>query len=145
MNISLRRPLPANVGRLSQLFGEHPEWYAKYGQAGHCGLDYGAPLGTPVLAMHDGVCVTGTSAGGYGNHVRINASRDGKPFFQSLYSHLDSINVCQGQLVKAGDLIGTVGSTGNSTGPHLHMALAIYGMKNPAYSNYIDPIPFRDI
>lgn len=138
MIIKLARPLPDGFGRVSQLFGEHPEWYAKYGQAGHAGLDYAVPLFTPVLATHAGVITLGNDPPGYGLYVRVAG-----PQYTTLYAHLSSTVLLAGARVKAGDVLGLSGSTGNSTGAHLHLGLRVNGMRNPAYSNYIDPAPFR--
>lgn len=85
----------------------------------HRGVDYAAPAGTPVSAAARGVIVRAGWAGGYGNQVRI-AHPDGS---QTSYSHLSSIKVMPGQSVFPGQQVGRVGSTGLSTGPHLHFEL----------------------
>lgn len=81
----------------------------------HAGVDFGAPMGTPVMAALPGQVVAAGDRGGYGLAVIIenNAQRN-------LYAHLSGIAVQPGQTVPAGSVIGWVGSTGNSTGPHLH-------------------------
>lgn len=140
MIISLARPLPETLGRLSQRFGEHPEWYDEFGLAGHNGIDYAVAEGAAVLAAHAGVCSVGMDHSGYGLFVRIDG-----PDYRTLYAHLSAILVTDGQAVECGEQIGTSGNTGNSTGPHLHFGLRVKGMLNPAYGNYIDPVPFRDI
>lgn len=140
MNLSLARPLPIGIGRVSQYFGEHPEWYSKFGQAGHNGIDYATALGTPILAAHNGVCTIGWDRTGYGNYVRIDGD-----VWETIYAHMSLVEVRTGDTVLVGDIIGRVGSTGNSTGNHLHFGARLRGMRNPAYSNYIDPVPFRDI
>ncbi|MEA5618743.1 M23 family metallopeptidase [Cronbergia sp. UHCC 0137] len=82
----------------------------------HAGTDLGAPMGTPVLATAKGQIETADWVGGYGLTVMINhASAQ-----QTLYGHLSEIFVRPGQWVEPGTVIGRVGSTGNSTGPHLH-------------------------
>ena len=84
---------------------------------GHTGIDYGCPLGTPILASADGaVSYTQISNVGYGNDVML-LHPDGN---YTLYAHLGQILVKRWQKVKQGDVIGYSGSTGNSTGPHLH-------------------------
>lgn len=138
MLIKLARPLPDGVGRVSQWFGEHPEWYAKYGLAGHSGIDYAIPVGTSVLAAHAGKIEVGIDLPGYGNFVRVVGAQ-----YTTIYAHLQRISVAQGQRVSVGTILGASGNSGNSTGPHLHIGLRINGMRNPAYGNYIDPVPFR--
>jgi murein DD-endopeptidase MepM/ murein hydrolase activator NlpD len=83
----------------------------------HSGTDLGAPLGTPVLAAYAGQVEVANPMGGYGLTVVLNHN---KPFEETLYGHLSQIFVQPGQWVEQGTVIGRVGSTGNSTGPHLH-------------------------
>lgn len=82
----------------------------------HDGVDFGAPEGTPVLAAQSGRVVFADWMGGYGLTVVIEHS----PTQQTLYAHLSSLVVEPGSWVDAGAIVGKVGSTGNSTGPHLH-------------------------
>lgn len=83
----------------------------------HTGIDYGCPLNTPILASADGsVVFAGWDKTGYGNLV-ILQHPDGRA---TLYAHLNSIHVALGEKVKQGSLLGHSGTTGNSTGPHLH-------------------------
>ncbi|MEH2161247.1 MAG: M23 family metallopeptidase [Nostoc sp.] len=82
----------------------------------HAGTDLGAPTGTPVLAAAAGQVETANWVGGYGLTVILNH----KSAEQTLYGHMSEILVQPGQLVQPGTVIGLVGSTGNSTGPHLH-------------------------
>jgi len=140
MIISLARPLPPDVGRVSQYFGEHPEWYDRFEMAGHNGLDYACPEGTPVLAAHGGVCTVNSDPEGYGLFARVTG-----PDYVTIYAHLRAVRVVAGQPVARGEQIGESGNSGNSTGPHLHWSLKVGGMKNPAYRDWIDPVPFRDI
>lgn len=129
-------PIPAGtIYRLSQGFGEHPADYAVYGLAGHNGLDYAAQRGTPVLAAHAGVVARGNEGTrGYGRFIKLFC-----PWMNTLYAHLDSYIVRDGWTVVAGQVIGYLGSTGNSTGPHLHFGWRVYGVANQAYLNYLDP------
>lgn len=83
----------------------------------HSGTDLGAPMGTPVLAAYAGQVALADFLGGYGLAIALNHNKNTQ---QSLYGHLSEIFVKQGEVVKQGDVIGRVGSTGNSTGPHLH-------------------------
>ncbi|MEH2276583.1 MAG: M23 family metallopeptidase [Nostoc sp.] len=82
----------------------------------HAGTDLGAPMGTPVLAAAAGQVDTANWVGGYGLTVILNH----KSAEQTLYGHMSEILVQPGQWVQPGTVIGRVGSTGNSTGPHLH-------------------------
>jgi murein DD-endopeptidase MepM/ murein hydrolase activator NlpD len=82
----------------------------------HNGTDFGAKTGTPVRSVADGVVTYAGSNGGHGNFVKIKHESP----FETSYSHLSKINVKKGQKIKKGDVIGKVGSTGASTGPHLH-------------------------
>lgn len=97
----------------------------------HKGLDFTAPQGTPIYATGDGtVRVAGHSDGGYGNHVVINHGYG----YETLYGHMVRLKVRQGQKVKRGEIIGWVGSTGKSTGPHCHYEVFINGANvNPVY------------
>ena len=81
----------------------------------HAGTDYGAPTGTPVLAAAAGVVTKAGNGGGYGNVIYLQHGR-----LSTRYAHLSKILVRRGQTVKQGQVIGKVGSTGMSTGPHLH-------------------------
>lgn len=82
----------------------------------HKGMDIAAPHGTPVRAMMDGVVAAAGRAGGYGNLIRLGHGGS----YQSMYGHLSRIAVRAGERVGRGEVIGYVGSTGLSTGPHLH-------------------------
>ncbi|WP_460192568.1 M23 family metallopeptidase [Thermosynechococcus sp. FA-CM-4201] len=86
----------------------------------HSGTDLGAPQGTPVLAVFDGRVVESNWLGGYGLTVILQHPPEQH---QTLYAHLSQLFVNPGQWVKQGDVIGLVGSTGNSTGPHLHFEI----------------------
>ncbi len=98
----------------------------------HTGLDLAGPRGTPIVAAADGVvAVAEVSTVGYGDHI-ILAHADG---LLTLYGHLDVMLVQPGQIVKAGQVIGLMGSTGNSTGPHCHFEVRINGQP-------VDPRPF---
>ena len=101
-------------------------------QTGHSGMDIAAPYGTPIKAAHDGTISSTTGHWSYGNVVMVD-NGDG---VTTLYAHMSSIAVGVGQSVKQGDVIGYVGSTGNSTGNHLHFEVRINGVKqNPR--NYV--------
>ena len=109
----------------------------------HAGTDFAAPAGTPIYAAASGyVQVAGWSSGGYGNYVIIYHGKmsDGTAY-STLYGHMRSVATSAGKYVKQGELIGYVGSTGNSTGNHLHLEVWKGGSK----ANAVNPrgyIPF---
>jgi LysM repeat protein len=95
---------------------------------GHQAIDIGAPTGTPVYAADAGYVAATGWMGGYGNYVIVNHGNG----FETLYAHLSEIRAIAGQGVDRGHLIGLVGSTGRSTGPHLHFEIRQGGVKrNP--------------
>ena len=98
--------------------------YGPRGSGFHNGVDFAANRGTPIYASRSGTVTKARSmTTSYGNHVVINHG-DG---YSSLYAHMDYFVVSQGQYVNQGQLIGYVGSTGNSTGPHLHFTIMYNG------------------
>ena len=105
----------------------------------HAGLDFAAPQGTPIYATADGtVKVSGFSDGGYGNHVVINHGYG----YETLYGHMVRIKVRNGTRVKRGEVVGYVGNTGKSTGPHCHYEVRKNGQKlDPVYFFYNDLSP----
>lgn len=105
----------------------------------HAGLDFTAPQGTPIYATANGtVEVAGFTEGGYGNHVVINHGYG----YQTLYGHMFKVKAHVGQVVKRGEVIGYVGSTGKSTGPHCHYEVHKNGTPvDPIYFFYNDLSP----
>ena len=105
----------------------------------HAGLDFAAPQGTPIYATADGsIKVAGFSDGGYGNHVVINHGYG----YETVYGHMVRIKARSGQKVIRGEIIGYVGSTGKSTGPHCHYEVRKNGQKlDPVYYFYNDLSP----
>jgi len=105
----------------------------------HAGLDFAAPLGTPIYATANGtVAVAGNTGNGYGIHVVINHGYG----YETLYGHMSRVKVRAGQAVKRGEVIGWVGSTGKSTGPHCHYEVHKNGQKiDPVYFFYNDLSP----
>jgi murein DD-endopeptidase MepM/ murein hydrolase activator NlpD len=85
----------------------------------HSGVDLAAARGTPVVATLPGIATMLFSVSGYGLHVIVDHGGG----LTSLYGHLDSVAITSGEYVLAGQLIGTVGSSGNATGPHLHFEI----------------------
>jgi murein DD-endopeptidase MepM/ murein hydrolase activator NlpD len=111
---------PINGARLTSQFGlrRHPILgYSKM----HQGVDFGAPVGTPVFAAGDGVIEKREFYGGYGNYVRIRHHSG----YSTAYAHLSKFapDARLGRRVRQGQVIGYVGSTGRSTGPHLHFEI----------------------
>jgi murein DD-endopeptidase MepM/ murein hydrolase activator NlpD len=105
----------------------------------HAGLDFAAPQGTPIYATANGTVETaGNTGNGYGNHVVINHGYG----YQTLYGHMFRVKVKPGQKVKRGEIIGWVGSTGKSTGPHCHYEVRRNGEAvDPVYYFYNDITP----
>jgi murein DD-endopeptidase MepM/ murein hydrolase activator NlpD len=100
----------------------------------HRGNDYPMPSGTPVSVIQPGVVANaGFVRNGYGNQVKV----DHPGGISSFYAHLNSVNVRPGQQITPGTVIGTVGSTGQSTGPHLHFEVDVNGKTT-------DPTPYQD-
>ena len=96
----------------------------------HNGIDIAVSAGTPIHAVHDGKVVSAGDAGDYGLCVVIEDERG----YQSRYAHCQSLSVTAGQEIKKGEEIAAVGSTGNSTGPHLHLEVSNQGQRlNPFY------------
>jgi murein DD-endopeptidase MepM/ murein hydrolase activator NlpD len=105
----------------------------------HAGLDFAAPIGTPIYATADGrVISAGREEGGYGNHVIIDHGYG----YETLYAHMSKIKARSGKAVKRGEVIGWVGSSGKSTGPHCHYEVHKNGDPlNPVYFFYNDLTP----
>jgi len=106
----------------------------------HEGMDFTASIGTPIYATANGTVIKSTYAtGGYGKHVIIKHGEFG---YQTLYAHMNQIKVTKNQLVKRGEIIGYVGNTGLSVGPHLHYEVHKDGHKlNPSYFYHNDLSP----
>ena len=126
---------PEPNSQISQPFGPSTYWFEPpYGSYPHfhTGIDLVAPFGSPVFAADDGVvALVGATSTGYGNYVVI-AHAGG---FDTLYGHLSTALVSVGQVVTQGTPVGLEGSTGNSTGPHLHFELRVN--QRP-----VDPTPY---
>jgi murein DD-endopeptidase MepM/ murein hydrolase activator NlpD len=114
--------LPLASAALSSRFGSryHP---ILGGWRQHSGVDLAAATGTPVTAPSPGVVVAAQWWGGYGLFVAIDHGKG----MQTRYAHLSAVAVAPGQQVKSGQVLGYVGSTGNSTGPHLHYEMRLNG------------------
>lgn len=107
---------------------------------GHRAIDYAAPIGTPIRAVGDGMVVYSGWNNGYGRFVSVRHNGT----YTTNYAHMSRIAVSYGQRVSQGQTIGYVGSTGFSTGPHLHYEMVKHGVKiNPLREEFpgVDPIP----
>jgi len=104
----------------------------------HTGVDIGMAQGTEILAGHDGTVTTAGESGGYGLCVVIEGTTSDGKSLVTKYGHCSQILVSNGDTVRAGDVIAKVGSTGNSTGPHLHLEVLVDG-------EYLNPLYFAEI
>ncbi len=117
---------PINGARLSSSFGKRKHPILGFTKM-HTGTDFAAPTGTPILASGDGLVVRAQWCGGGGNCVKIKHNR----VYQTVYAHMSKFGrgIKKGTRVKQGQIIGYVGSTGLSTGPHLHYEVIENGRK----------------
>lgn len=134
---------------ITQKFGEDPEYYKKFNLAGHEGIDFGCPVGTPILAAEKGIIVRRSlSTKDYGEfivvwHKELNLA--------TWYCHLSEQLINVGDTVEKGQRIGTSGNTGNTSGPHLHFNVCktdANGYRigtNNGYQGFIDPAPYLDM
>lgn len=125
--VSVRRALlrtPVDGARLSSGFGMRKHPILGYSKM-HRGVDFAAPSGTPVFAAGDGLVVAAERDGAYGNHIRL---RHGDAT-ETAYAHLSryALGIVPGRQVTQGQIIGYVGSSGRSTGPHLHYEVLLGG------------------
>lgn len=121
---------PLDNYRMSSNFGmrTHP---VLGGLRGHKGVDMAAPTGTPIYATADGMVSKAEWFSSYGNFISIAHGAE----LETRFGHLSRMAVSAGQRVRKGDLIGYVGSTGRSTGPHLHYEVRVAGLA-------VDPTPY---
>lgn len=129
--------IPPNTGRISSVYGVRRYYNGVFAKDYyHTGVDYAGGYGSTVIAPAAGrVVLVGLESQGFrihGNTVGIDHGQG----VLSIFLHLSSINVRQGQMVLPGDKIGKIGSTGASTGPHLHWGLYVNGVA-------VDPVPWR--
>lgn len=118
---------PVDQARLTARFGQTGLW-----ASAHTGLDFAAPEGTPLRAIGAGVVESAGYDGAYGNKLVLRLA-DGTRLW---YCHLSAFSVAPGDRVAAGDEVGALGSTGNSTGPHLHLEV------QPPGTGPVDPEPW---
>lgn len=124
------KPVPAAQAHFTSAFGTRSDPF-KATRAMHSGIDLAGPIGTSIYATADGYVGRAGVVGGYGNLVELEHGKS----IQTRYGHLSSILVRPGQRVKRGDLIARMGSTGRSTGSHLHYEVRVDG-------SAVNPIPF---
>ncbi|MGB6406298.1 MAG: M23 family metallopeptidase, partial [Planococcus donghaensis] len=110
------------------------------GAESHLGQDIANVTGTPISAAATGYVSYAGNMGGYGNVVILTHSINGQTY-ATVYAHMSAINVSSGQAVSQGQNVGLVGSTGRSTGPHLHFEIHV-GPWNGARSNAVNPMNF---
>lgn len=128
--ISVPSRMPLEGAQLTSNYGmrTHP---VLGGRRNHTGIDLAAPTGTPIYATADGVIGRADWYSSYGLYISINHGAS----METRYAHLSRLAVAAGDNVKKGDLIGYVGSTGRSTGPHLHYEVRVDGLA-------VNPIPY---
>ena len=130
---SVMWPLPGYT-RLSSYFGEDRELWPGYWSKGHGGVDIPAPAGTPIRVFKSGTVYNSYFSPSYGNVVMVDHGNG----LVSIYGHMTARMASVGSVVNVGDIIGTVGSTGQSTGNHLHFETRQNGSRvNPL--NYVSP------
>lgn len=125
--------LPSD-GPLSSRFGDRANPFTGRGSESHGGLDFKGALGEPVRATASGTVTSAGRQGGYGNAVEVTHAHG----YSTLYAHLSRIDVKKGEKVVAGQTLGRVGSTGRSTGPHLHYEVQLRGER-------LDPAQFLSV
>lgn len=118
-------PIDRSVYRITATFGQSSGLWSST----HTGLDFAAPSGTPVMSVTNGTVTSVEYAGSYGNQV-IVTTEEGEELW---YCHLSAYAVSEGDEVRSGEVIGYVGSTGNSTGPHMHLEV------RPGAGDPVDP------
>lgn len=141
---------PVLQTRITQRFGQNPEYYSRFGLPGHEGLDIAVPLGEPYFAVEQGTVVhasnrkwSSNELSNYGYHIVIDHGD-----YKTVYAHArNDLQVSVGQQVNGGQIIAYSGDTGNSTGPHIH-----FGVLSPTdtgngypiwrYGQPVDPFPF---
>jgi murein DD-endopeptidase MepM/ murein hydrolase activator NlpD len=128
--VSVPSRMPVEGFTLTSGFGmrNHP---VLGGRRSHNGVDLAAPTGTPVYATADGIVSRAEYFGSYGNYIQIEHGGE----LETRYAHLSDYAVAAGEQVRKGQLIGYVGSTGRSTGPHLHYEVRVAG-------DAVDPRPY---
>lgn len=124
-------PVPTEI---TSTFGGRANPFSGAGAERHSGMDFHGEIGDPVHATATGVVNFAGRQNGYGNIVRISLASG----YEIMFAHLSKVDVKAGEMINAGDIVGKVGSTGRSTGPHLHYEIRKDGLP-------IDPEPFLTV
>lgn len=129
-SVNVPSRMPVDTARLSSSYGmrNHPVT-GRFRR--HKGIDLAAPTGTPIYATADGTVSRADRFSSYGLYIAIEHGGD----LQTRYAHMSRLAVRAGQQVRKGDVIGYVGSTGRSTGPHLHYEVRVAGQA-------VNPLPY---
>ncbi len=122
-------------GRLMDGYGHRSDPFSGEG-AMHTGVDISAPMGTQVKATGDGIIVHASWNNGYGRCVIVDHGNG----YQTWYAHLSEIEVREGQEIRQGEIVGAVGNTGRSTGPHLHYEVRIHSTPVNPY-RFLSTVP----
>lgn len=131
-------PVDGGRAKISQLYGSTEIDYSRFGLIGHNGIDFAGAIGDRILAVADGIVIQiGYEPQGYGHYIQVQHGDK-----VGIYAHLSAVRVQRGQQVSQGQQIADMGTSGNSTGPHLHFGIrpARYDRGN-GYLGYIDPLP----
>lgn len=128
--VSVPSRMPLDGARMSSAYGmrDHPVLRKR---KRHNGVDLAAPTGTPIYATADGIVGRADRFSSYGLYISIDHGAD----LETRYAHMSRLAVAAGDKVRKGDIIGYVGSTGRSTGPHLHYEVRVDGVA-------VNPIPY---
>jgi murein DD-endopeptidase MepM/ murein hydrolase activator NlpD len=122
VDVSIPSINPVEAMRMTSQYGYRTDPFQGR-RKNHKGLDIAGPVGTPIYATADGIIGRAQWVSGYGKYVEVEHGNA----IQTRYGHLSAMNVMSGQRVKQGDIIGFMGSTGRSTGSHLHYEVRIAG------------------
>ena len=151
---AMRLIWPTEFRYYTQYYGENQQSYYEHSfnrslHGGHNGVDlhvkYDNPASSPIRACLGGLVTRKRMIEtGYGHHVYVRSQVEGVGQVTLLYAHMTHVPVEEGQTVRAGQVIGTAGVTGATSGPHLHLSLYIEGLKLPANANYLNPRPYLD-
>ncbi len=129
-SVSIPSRMPVEGVHLTSEYGMR--WHPVLGgRRAHKGVDLAGPIGTPVHATADGVVGRAEWFSSYGLYVQLEHGAD----IETRYGHMSRLNVAAGQMVHKGDVIGFIGTTGRSTGPHLHYEVRIAGQA-------VNPVPY---
>ncbi len=147
----LRFVWPSEIRAYNQRFGEHQTLYASCcgSVGGHNGVDLRVdreqPERSPIRAALGGTVVrVGYDPKGYGHYLRTRSQGPDGETITLLYAHLSRVEVVEGQQVAAGAILGRAGSSGMSTGPHLHFGMRVEGIVLPQTRDYLNPRPYLE-